>query len=508
MVRLLNVYTISLFASLGGLIYGFEISSISGVIGTQQYKDFYGNPLGIRQGGITGAMPAGSIIGAILAGFLGDWLSRKSAIQIGASFWCAGAALQSASNGIGMLVVGRVVSGICIGLTSTLVPIYQSEIAPRKVRGRIVSFQQFAITWGILILYSIQYGCSFIQSEASFRLPWAIQAIPAVILLIGLFWFPFSPRWLASRDRWDEALKVIAYLRTRDSDISNPLVLAEYREIEDQIRIERETETSPLRELFSKRMRRRVSLSVSMHIFEQLTGSNLLDYYILYIYQSLNVLDVRLAAFGQYAIKVVMTIPAILWSDKWGRRPILIIGALSMAICYFVVTGLFHDFAEPNPVLDQPDAWVIIGHPTVTILIQVFLYISIAAFNFSWAPVTWIYSTEIVPLRIRAKTVSIALTFRWIINFTLGFAMPPLIRASSWGAFLMFGGFNIGASVLVFCAAPETKQRTLEEMDEIFEHGRPLWKSCLARKESARLDTTAHHIEPANLRSASGHSVL
>ncbi|KAK9389404.1 general substrate transporter [Lipomyces mesembrius] len=258
-----------------------------------------------------------------------------------------------------------------------------------------------------------------------------------------------------------------------------------------------------LRELKSRGVQ-----ALSMHIFEQLTGSNLLDYYILYIYQSLRVVDVRLAAFGQYAIKVVMTLPAILWSDKWGRRPILIIGALSMAICYFAVTGLFHDFAKPNPVLDQPEGWVIIGHRTVTILIQVFLYLSTAAFNFSWAPVTWIYSTEIVPLRIRAKTVLITLTFRWMINFTLGFAMPPLVRASLWGVFMMFGVLNIGASVLVLGAAPETKQRTLEEMDEIFEHGRPLWMSFLVRKESARLDTTAHHIEPGNLMSASGHSVL
>ncbi|KAK9244834.1 general substrate transporter [Lipomyces tetrasporus] len=473
MVRLLNVYTISLFASLGGLLYGFEISSMSGVINTDQYTNYYGNPLGARQGGITSAMPGGSIVGALLAGFLGDLLSRKVTIQIGAVFWCIGSAIQSASNGVAMLVAGRVASGVCIGLTSVLVPIYQSEIAPRKIRGRVVTFQQLAVTWGILIQYSIQYGCSFIPSETAFRLPWAIQAIPAVILFIGLFWLPFSPRWLASVDRWDEALKVIALLRTPNNDMNNPFVLAEYREIEDQIRIERESESRPLPELVSKKMRKRVVLSVAVHICNQLTGSNLLDYYILYIYRSVGVADPNVAAFIQYVIKVVMTVPAFLWSDRWGRRPFLIIGAIIMAICFFVVSGLLGGYGQHDPTLDQPYTSLVIGRAYVTRLIQAFCYLAIAAFNLSWAPIPWIYSTEIVPLLIRVKAVSLALMCRWTINFAVGFAIPPLFRASTWGTFLMFGLFNLGSSGLVFFAAPETKQRTLEEMDEIFEHGQP-----------------------------------
>ncbi|KAK9357113.1 general substrate transporter [Lipomyces starkeyi] len=473
MFRLLNVYTISLFASLGGLMYGFEISSMSGVIETDQYKNYYGNPLGARQGGITSAMPGGSIVGALLAGFLGDLLSRKITIQIGAVFWCIGSAIQSASIGVGMLVSGRVVSGVGVGLTSVLVPIYQSEIAPRKIRGRVVTFQQFALTWGILIQYAIQYGCSFIPSEASFRLPWAIQAIPAIILFIGLFWLPFSPRWLASVDRWDGALKVLALLRTPNNDINNPFVLAEYREIEDQIRIERESDCRPLAELASKKMRKRVVLSVAVHVCNQLTGSNLLDYYILYIYRSAGVTDSRVAAFIQYVIKVVMTVPAFLWSDSLGRRPFLIVGGIMMAICFFVVGGLYGGYGEHNPVLNQPYTSLVVGHETVTRLIQAFCYLAIAAFNLSWAPIPWIYSAEIVPLRIRVKAVSLALVCRWTINFAVGFAMLPLFRATTWGIFIMFGLLNLGGSSLIFFAAPETKQRTLEEMDEIFEHGQP-----------------------------------
>ncbi|KAK9357708.1 general substrate transporter [Lipomyces starkeyi] len=482
MFRLLNVYTISLVASLGGLLYGFEITSMSGIINTDQYKEYFGNPLGIRQGAITSAMPGGSIVGALLAGFLGDWLSRKVTIQIGAVVWCIGAVIQSLATGVGMLVAGRVVSGVCIGLTSTLGPIYQSEIAPRNSRGRVVSLQQFAVTWGMLVQYSIQYGCSYIQSDSAFRLPWAIQAVPAVFLFIGLFWLPFSPRWLASKDRWDEALKVLAFLRTPNNDINNPLVLAEFREIEDQFRIERETESEPFRELVSKKMRTRVFLSVAVHVCNQLTGSNLLDYYVIYVYQSVGVANLDIAVFIQYVIKVVMTVPALLWSDKWGRRPFLIIGAIIMALCFFVVSGLYWEYSRPNPVLNQPYTSLIVDRAVVTRLVQAFCYLAIGAFNVSWAPIPWMYSAEVVPLRIRAITVSLALMCRWTINFAVGFAIPPLFRVTTWGVFVMFGVFNVVSSGLVFFAAPETKQRTLEEMDEIFEHGQPVWKSFWSRK--------------------------
>ncbi|KAK9319127.1 general substrate transporter, partial [Lipomyces orientalis] len=217
----------------------------------------------------------------------------------------------------------------------------------------------------------------------------------------------------------------------------------------------------------------------------QLTGANFLDYYILYVYSSVDIADLKLAAFIQYAIKVIMTIPAILWSDKWGRRPFLIIGGLVMAAYFFVAGGLYHLFGEPNPVLDKPYAWLIHGH------VPPCLYLAIAAFNLSWAPVAWIYSSEVVPLRIRATTVSLALTCRWTINFAVGFGILPLFRATKWGIFIMFELFNVKSSTANFVFAPETKQRTLEEVDEIFEHGVPLWKSFLSLQESNRLETMA-----------------
>ncbi|KAK9357448.1 hypothetical protein V1504DRAFT_398722 [Lipomyces starkeyi] len=153
MLRFLNVYTISAFAALGGVLLGFDISSMSGIISQDQYLTYYRNPLGVLQGAITSMMAAGSIVGAPSCGVITDYgrLSRRVCIQLGAALWIIGSIFQSTSNGVPMLIVGRVIAGLGIGMTSTLVPIYLSEIASRKTRGRIVSLQQFAITWGILI---------------------------------------------------------------------------------------------------------------------------------------------------------------------------------------------------------------------------------------------------------------------------------------------------------------------------------------------------------------------
>lgn len=192
--------------------------------------------------------------------------------------------IQAASQNIGMLVAGRIIAGICVGITSSLVPVYQSEIAPKEIRGRIVSLQQWAITWGILIQFFIQYGCSFVgggpkavgQSPNAFRIPWGLQALPAVILVVGLIWFPKSPRWLASKDRWDEALSVLADVHGGGNP-NDPKVLAEYKEIEESIRFEREEAVNSYVALVKPRMFKRVLLGMSIQMWSQLCGMNVMS---------------------------------------------------------------------------------------------------------------------------------------------------------------------------------------------------------------------------------------
>ncbi|KAK9371501.1 general substrate transporter [Lipomyces chichibuensis] len=503
MVRLLNVYTISAFVALGGVLYGFDVSSMSDIVGTAHYRKYYGNPLGIRQGGITSAIAAGSFFGALSSSVLADLLSRKVAIQLGTVLWCIGSSLQATSTGIPMLIIGRFISGLCIGVTSTVVPIYQSEIAPHKIRGRLVSFQQFAIALGIVIQYFIQFGCSFLHTNAVFRLPWAIQIVPAIFLFTGLFWLPRSPRWLASKDHWDTVLKVLAFLRTPNCDINDPLVLAEYKEIEEQILFEREQGLNSYGELFrTRRMRRRLFLGMAIQAWSQLSGVNVFLYYIIYILRSAAYIPTnpnpsRTLSFAavMYIVFMVATLPTILWTDQWGRRSSLLVGSLSIAFWMYLIGGLMARFGQPNPAQNQPWTWVIIDHPAASQTIQASCYLAGASYAMSWGPIEWIYPPEIFPLRIRAKAVSFSAATNWAANFVLALLMPPLLRSIRWRLFIILGSLNIGAFIYTFFQVPETKQRTLEEMDEVFEHGEPVWRSFTGVRYSSRLDALAREFE-------------
>ncbi|KAK9357291.1 major facilitator superfamily domain-containing protein [Lipomyces starkeyi] len=462
--KLLKIEDLSVrkLTALSGMLFGFDISSKSGVIDTVQYKNYYGNSLGVVQGGITSAMAAGSFVGSEAASVIGDKVSRKIAIQGGAIVWCIGAVLQSSSNGVGMLITGRLIGGLCIGRTSSLVPVYQSEIAPRKIRGRVVSFQQSAITGGVRI-----------------QLHWLAVGDPGRsrhYLFIGLFWFPYSPRWLAKKNRWEEVLQVLALLRTPNNNINDPLVLAEYKEIEDQIRIEREEVSSSFRELYSPKLRKRVFLAVAIQMWGQLTGINVAIYYIAYLVQSAGITN----------------IPSILWTDHFGRRPALLIGSIFMSFWLSLIGGLYMRMASPNPISNQPYTWIITNHPAASRAILACIYLDVASFNVTWGPLIWIYPPEVVPLRILASN--------WAINFALGLAVPPMLRSISWRMFFVFASFNLAAFIHVLIAAPETMQRTLEELDEIFEHGAPLWKSTRYKLATNKLDLMAQDIERSMCR--------
>ena len=257
---------------------------MSGVLGTQAYKQYFDDPKSYRQGGITTAMPAGSFVGALASSFIADRFSRKVALQISCIIWIIGAILQAASQNVGMLCAGRVIAGMAIGICSSVVPVYQSEIAPKEIRGRVVSLQQWAITWGILIQYFIQYGSAEgigggptdeNQPTAAFRIPWGVQAVPGLVLLVLMFFCPYSPRWLASKDRYEEALQVLAHLHAK-GDINDPKVLAEFQEIKEAIRFEREEAASSFKALTEKKMIKRVALGMSVQAWSQLSGMNIM----------------------------------------------------------------------------------------------------------------------------------------------------------------------------------------------------------------------------------------
>lgn len=197
-------------------------------------------------------MAGGSWLASLCSGFLADGLGRKKAIMVGAVIWVIGSIIVAASQNIAMLIVGRIINGFCVGICSAQVPVYITEIAPPSKRGRLVGAQQWAITWGILIMFYISYGCSFVSGTAAFRIPWALQMIPAICLFVGMIFLPESPRWLATKDRWEECKDVLVLTHGK-GDPNSPWVAREFDEIKEWLEIERQSKQVSYAQLFSPR---------------------------------------------------------------------------------------------------------------------------------------------------------------------------------------------------------------------------------------------------------------
>ncbi|KAK0199886.1 general substrate transporter [Desarmillaria ectypa] len=501
-----NPYIVGSFACIGGGLFGLDISSMSGVLSNDSYKNTFSHPGSGAQGAIVASMPAGSFLGALLVTQLADRFGRKSTVILSGLVWVIGSIIQCAAVNRGMLVVGRIISGISVGIASAVVPIYQSEITEPRIRGRLVSLQQWSITWGILIQYFIQFGCSYINGVASFRIPWGLQMIPAIVLSVGMLVFPESPRWLFDHGREKEALQVLADLHG-GGDPNNELVMLEYEEIKEQVLFERTEGAKSYLDLLKPGMPRRVGLGMALQMWSQLTGMNVMMYYIVYVFQGAGITGRRgnlISASVQYVLNVALTVPAIIYIDKWGRRPMLLLGTLFMGFFLFLVGGLQGHFGHWGTV-DNARVWVIEGHSSVTNGVIVCSYFFVCSFAITMGPVSWTYPAELFPLKVRAKAVSLATATNWAFNFALAWAVPPGLSNIAWKTYFIFGTFNFAAFIHIFFMYPETVGRSLEEVEEIFKQGHVFtaWKikKDVGRRTLAEVVERSKEIEPTEKHS-------
>jgi len=467
-----NPYVVGSFACIGGGLFGLDISSMSGVLNNEFYLKQFNFPNPTAQGGIVAAMPAGSLIGALAVTQLADRIGRKKTIILAGLIWIMGSILQCASINRGMLVVGRIISGISVGLASAVIPIYQSEITAPAIRGRIISLQQWSITWGILLQYFIQFGCSYINGVASFRVPWGLQMIPAIILSLGMTVFPESPRYLLDHGYEGEALRVLADLHG-GGDKSNEDVVLEYEEIKQQVYFERTEGAKSYMDLMKPGNPRRVMLGMCLQMWSQLCGMNIMMYYIVYVFEGAGLTGRRtnlIADSIQYVLNVVFTVPAIIYIDKWGRRPMLLVGTLLMGFWMFLVGGIQGRFGEWSDASGS-NVWVITGNQAATRAVIVCSYLFVCSFAITMGPVSWTYPAELYSLKVRGKAVSLATASNWAFNTALAFAVPPGLNTIAWKTYFIFGTFNFAAFLHVYFMYPETVGRTLEEVEEIFNQG-------------------------------------
>jgi len=498
-----RIFAIAVFASLGGLLYGYNQGVFSGVLAMKSFERRMGDDVTNtgKKGWLVAILELGAWAGVLMTGYLADKLSRKYTIVLAVVVFCVGVVVQTAANAASSIYGGRFVTGLGVGSLSMAVPLYNAEIAPPEVRGSLVALQQLAITFGILISFWIDFGTNYIggtgdhQHEAAWRIPLALQLVPAIVLGAGILFMPFSPRWLVNQGRDDEALKVLSGARQMPPD--SDLVQIEFLEIRAQYLFEKETEELKFPQyqdgsfmshfklgfhgyaslLTSRTLLVRVAVGSLTMFFQQWTGINAILYYAPSIFQSLGLSGNAISLLATGVVGIVMflaTIPAVIWIDQIGRKPVLISGAFLMAFCHFVVailTGVFRHQWEVHA--GAAAGWVAC----------VFVWFFAIAFGYSWGPCAWILVAEIWPLSVRGKGLSIAASSNWMNNFIVGQVTPTMLVNLSYGTFIFFGVFSFLGGLFIWFFVPETKGLTLEEMDDVFGASEGLAAADQARQD-------------------------
>lgn len=386
-----------------------------------------------KKGWLTAILELGAWIGALLSGFLAEALSRKYGILVATTVFIIGVIIQATaqSGGANVILAGRFVTGIGVGSLATIVPIYNSEVAPPEVRGALVALQQLAITFGIMISFWIDYGTNFIggvslgsQKDAAWIVPICLQLGPAVVLFLGMLFMPFSPRWLVHHDREVEARKILANLRGLPAD--HELVELEFLEIKAQSLFEKRTvaEHFPqyreqtawntfklqfvaIKSLFkTKSMFKRVVVATVTMTFQQWTGINAVLYYAPSIFKQLGLSDTTTGLLATGVVGILMfifTIPAVLYIDRVGRKPVLTIGAIGMALCHFIIAII---------VAKNSTQWATQAAAGWAAVVMVWLFV--IHFGYSWGPCAWILVAEIWPLSSRPYGTALGASSNWV----------------------------------------------------------------------------------------------
>ncbi|KAI0715306.1 general substrate transporter [Earliella scabrosa] len=445
------LYAISVFASLGVFLFGYDQGVMSGVIVGPHFRKYFNDPTALQVGTMVAVLEIGAFITSIAAGRVGDIIGRRGTLFTGAVVFAIGGAIQTFTPGFWTMVLGRIISGLGVGLLSTIVPIYQSEISPPDHRGALACMEFTGNIFGYASSVWIDYFCSFIDSDYAWRIPLFVQCVIGAFLAAGSLVMPESPRWLIDVDRDEEGMQVIADLHGGDPD--DIVAKAEFQEIKDRVTFERESGEGRTYANMWKRYKRRVLLAMSSQAFAQLNGINVISYYAPSVFEEAGWVgrDAILMTGINAIIYILSTLPPWYLVDRWGRRFILLSGAIVMALA-LGLTGW----------------WMYIDVDETPRAVVICVIIYNAAFGYSWGPIPWLYPPEIMPLTVRAKGVSLSTATNWAFNFLVGEMTPKLQELIEWRLYPMHGFFCVCSFVLVYFLYPETKGVPLEEMDAVF----------------------------------------
>jgi SP family xylose:H+ symportor-like MFS transporter len=458
---------LTLVATLGGLLFGYDTAVISGTVSS--LESFFVLPFGLdelganaRLGFVVSSALIGCVIGGISGGVISKKLGRKNGLILAAIlflFSAIGSSMpemlvkpigEGDHTFIYIFIVYRIIGGIGVGLASMLSPLYIAEIAPAKIRGKLVSMNQFAIIFGMLVVYFVNYfiakqGDDSWLNTVGWRWMFASETIPATLFLIMLFFVPDTPRSLVLKSQPEKALDVLSKVNGIEE---GKKILAEIQN----------TVVSHSGKLFSFGIAV-IVIGVLLSVFQQFVGINVVLYYAPEIFKSMGsgTDTALLQTIIVGAVNLLFTVLAIMTVDKYGRKPLMIIGAIGMAFAMFALGTTF--FME-----------------SVGMGALIFMLIYVASFAMSWGPVCWVLLSEIFPNKIRGRALAVAVAAQWISNYLVSWTFPMmdkntyLLETFNHGfAYWIYGVMGVLAALLVWKFVPETKGKTLEEMEKIWE---------------------------------------
>lgn len=439
------VYIAAAISALGGLLFGYDTGVISGAVLFIR-QDFSLSPTSVEF--VISCVLIGALLGAMGGGALADRYGRRRVIVATAALFVAGSIATALSPSVAWLIAGRIVVGAAIGVASFTAPLYISEVSPVAIRGRLVSINQLALTCGIVVSYLIDYALS---GAHAWRWMFALAAVPAAMLGLGMLWLPESPRWLVGRRMTAAARTVLQRIRgTNDVD-------AELEAMQRDVAVE----GGGWKELLAPLIRPALIVGVSLAVFQQVTGINTVIYYAPMIFQFAGFKSVSasiLATVGVGAVNVVMTLAALLLVDRVGRRPLLLAGLAGMVLGLGAL-GLAFRLSQLSASL----GWIAAGS----------LMLYVGAFAVGLGPVFWLLIAEIYPLKIRGLAMSVATAANWGANLLVALTFLTLIQmAGRAPTFWLYALVGIGAWLFAWFYVPETKGRSLEEIEAHWRAGK------------------------------------
>ncbi len=451
------IFAITLVATLGGLLFGYDTAVISGA--EKAIQSYFIIPLHLGafvHGATVSSALIGCIIGGALSGLVSNHLGRKRSLQLAAVLFFLSALgsafpetlfFQPDTPSIGLLLVFnfyRIIGGIGVGLASAVCPTYIGEISPASIRGRLVSFNQFAIIFGMLVVYFVNWGIANGQTlewinQIGWRYMFLSEAIPAGLFFILLFFTPETPRYLALVGQWDQADVVLNKIYTDKNQTQ--LILQEIKE----------TLSNGVKSHIFSFGKRVILIGILLSVFQQFVGINVVLYYAPRIFETMGVARdaSMLQTIVMGAVNVIFTVVAILTVDKWGRKPLLITGSIGMAIGMFAIAFLSY--------LQIISIWTLL-----------FIILFTASFMMSWGPICWVYISELFPTKIRGQAVAIAVAAQWSANFLISSTYPGMMEFSSVFTYTFYGLMAILSALFVWKMVPETKGKSLEQIEKIW----------------------------------------